>query len=257
MELAAVKALLDAGKAVENAVRGGRLIERMSNEGMDAYTLLSVKNMLDGAGIKAEACDLDDSGWLEQADGTENLEGEDAFEDEAAANQEWAGRTQEEREEYLAGRREQFLREERNPSRMPADTARRLSEKSNLYNASRWEQLDAAGRMEMLQEMFRDMAEEAYLPGELAENTEIGRDSLEYGFEDAVEALYRETVWVMQQQCLAGPGNAFTYGMEHLKEPGNTFTYGMEYLKEPMEAYAHQQASIFIKMYRAMRTDNL
>lgn len=309
LDAAAVKALMSVEHAAEKTVRGAHLLDRVSNQGMDIHSVISLSKMADGMGRHSEAAQWADGDGrlyrnLEDADDFRegNLEQNGVFPE---AETESAG--SEEAENYLADKREEYLKEERNPSKMPADAAERLSKKNSIYNASIWKELDSAGRMEMLENMYKEMAEEACLPNELIRETAITMDSFagkeagtqavtnlfirpdgsnggftvgvppeiqfcaenlcnpDYPFEAAVETLYHETVHVMQQQCLAEPGNTFTYAEqekeweENVKEmaAGKRPEDYVDYLRGPMEAYAHQQAGIFTKMYSAMQADVL
>ncbi len=234
----------DVGKAARKAIQGERLVENVANEGIDIYTLNSAKRLLGHDMMKGNIERLDGG----NPEGLDQPDLEEGSENEIFSEQELESKRRGECEEYLAEKREEYLNETRNPSKLSADIAKRVSEKHRIYDAARWAQTDAAGRREMLKEIYRDMAEEACLPNSLIEGSKIDIGNLgekgtaktslfiepdemtgkieavgqpeilfeaskiadpEYDFADAVEVLYRETLQVVQQHCLTESSATF------------------------------------------------
>ena len=254
-----------AGEKVIEGARGARLLERAASEGASIET--AAPAALLGARV------LDNPG-PEDFD-TENLEGEGPrleqhhIEPESPRRFEERGLSAEKdvkkdmdreirysMEEFLTESREAYLQAERNPSKMPADAARRLAEKSDRYNEERGAAAGVEERVQILREMYRDMAEEACIPSEVIDKTQITPEKLGsttnaatplfigydagtdrfshiaapkigfnldklsssgYTLEQAAETLYHETVHIMQMQCLTESGNTFSYMEQKLE----------------------------------------
>lgn len=263
MEAAAVKQVESVARMARQAFRGMNLVSDVGEEGLGPAHIvrgLTITRPLDAVNgaMKVFEPDMPDS--LKNLDGAETLDlktpdhiGLDAKADETddlwrpdSDGPELDSIRAQIRDDFLA-KREQLTKAERSPGKMAREAAERIAEISP--SQAEWVLMSPVERLAVLKRCFSVLGEEACLPRELIERTEIGMEEMnganafavffieednsgtwftapnkpyiaiaaknlenpDYSFDDCVSTLYHETMHVLQQQCLLETGDTVPY----------------------------------------------
>lgn len=261
MEAATVKQVEHVTRAVRKTFRGMNLTSDVNENGLEPRHIvrgLTITGPFDAAGeaIKRFNPDMLDS--LNKPDGAKLLDLEDLDRIEpdtdttdnpgnldAAEN--GLGSTRAQILNNFMTKREWLTKAERSPGKMAREAAERIAEISP--SRGEWEMMSSSERLTVLKRCFSVLGEEACLPRELIETTEIGMEEMEgvdafaaffieedspgawftaskkpyialssnnledpnYSFDECVSTLYHETMHVLQQQCLLEAGDTVPY----------------------------------------------
>lgn len=272
MEAAAMKQIDGAARVARKTmqgIKGIKLITDVNERGVEPGDILRGSTIAKRLDVVDSAMDFMESDMLDgfnELDGTEipDLENPD-YPDYAELNAETdaadnsldleadgidSARTQL-RNSFLA-KRERMTKAERSPGKMAREAAERIAEISP--SQEEWKLMAPAERLTTLKRCFAVLGEEACLPQDLIERTEIGMEEMrdanalavffinedspgtwftslekpyiafatgnlenpDYTFDECVSTLYHETMHVLQQQCLLEAGDTAPY--KELKE---------------------------------------
>lgn len=240
----AVKTGLEAARKV-------RLAERLSENRQIDYGLVSKAVGREMLGVDAQDLDMPKGPEHPEVLRIEDMSAEDAV----RSAEFFAQNPESSMQRFLEDRRDEVLRTERNPSKMPADTARRIVSVRGDLKVDSWGQMNAGERLSVLEALYKEMADEACIPPRVIAGTGFTAESLNgadaatsafvsyradqgifaleqapqiafeknllenpgYGFEEALCTLYHETMHVMQQQCLTEAGDTFAYAEQKME----------------------------------------